>query len=1518
MMTSKASESPTTPDADHASTSLNRPPTLWLYRLGLLLAIAMVIGIAIMPLTLREQFLFALASLGLSIILFPSDPSKRFRILLLVMISAIATARYIYWRFSSSLGWFDPNLELSVLDYIFSFCLLAAEVYAWITLFLGYFQTLWPLDRKVVPLPEDRSQWPTVDVFIPTYNEPLSIVSSTVLAATDLDYPADKLNVYLLDDGHRPEFAEFAKQANVHYLSRPDNTGAKAGNINYALAHSDGDLVAVFDSDHIPVHSFLTETVGQFAEDSKLGMLQTPHLFYTPDPIERNLNIFRKVPNENYLFYGLIQPGNDTWNASFFCGSCAILRREALEEVGGMSTASVTEDAYTSLQIHKKGWNSAYLRRPLAAGMATERLADHMGQRTRWAQGMVQMLRIDNPLFARGLSWGQRLVYLNSSLHFLFSSSRIVFLTAPLAFLFFNGYVLQASAAMIAVYAFQHIFQAHIASFAMQSSCRHSFWAEVYETLLAGRIFFPALKAFFFPRKPQFNVTRKGGKLDRTRFDWHSSRFVVFLLLINLAGIGVGIWRLATLDPNASGAAGDMGTLIITMLWTLYNSIILGAAAAVALEQVQRRQMPRLPRRYEVVLNTVDGRSIHTTTSDISLQGMGVQLPSGFVVNPGESVSVELNDSSADRHLRLPATIMSIHDRIAGLQLGELSLEESRDLLHFTHSRNDAWTSWYDSYERKRPLASLLDLAIFSLRGIGAVLFRRTPVAVRGSFGSTLAVWVFIGAMVIAGVLKMAYANEEVPLRGGEASPTQLALPGSTPDSSAALDASDPVVGGQDVSIEPIQRRFLFRRLASDGDIELRGGSTQNDIWFTLPEDEFIQSAFLKMAFSLSEAVSRNYTYLNVLLNDQLVGQIPIDATTTGFKTHFELDLPQRFLLSANKLSFRLAPRRPDNCPLLDAKRESAIIYADSYIDVQSLPIEQPLDLAAFPRPFFDPKNMDRLRLPFVIPASLQSSTSVLKAAGITASWFGALADYRHADFPVVSALPVESRYAVVLALPEARPEILGDRPIDGPSVMLLENPSVASGQLLVIMGRTGEELITAARHLIGTTFSSGHYHLFDASETVEIAERASDWIPAGKITPFSHLVDPQTLSQTGVRQKKIDIDLRLPADLFDLQEEIPSLRIVTEYEYRGPAPAPGSQLAIAMNGHWWDRISLDSREKGQIWRQEDGMTIIEGRHLSVYPTDKIYGKAQVSYYFDLRPESAGEHACALTGSTDITTSIRPGSYFDLRGMYHYARLPDLAKFANQGFPFTHEAGLRTTAIHLPTPFRPSDLHLMLNVLGRLGGASGVAATQFDVGFSSADSTLARQDNLLIGDFARQPLLAEYKSVLPLRPVAQNGIAVAELNPVQSVKKWLQGESTTEGAALKTLLSHGDRDNAAIMGFQIGGLHQRSGIALLASGAQADALAEAIIDDAKIPAIQGDVALLSEQKKNFVSARILPTTPYRNLDLLTQMRLFFRNYPLALILWMFLASLFGASMIYRLMQRRVAWRLHGGTTKSAT
>src|SRR4029450_7557778 len=221
---------------------------------------------------------------------------------------------------------------------------------------------------------------PTVAVLIPIFHEPLEILEQTLLAARAMEYP--RLAIYVLDDGHRDEVHELAQRLGAHYLRGP-REHAKAGNRNAALGQTSGDLVAIFDTDHIPTRSFLSETVPWF-KDEEVGVVQTPHVFRNPDIFQRAFRLEGRIPNEADLFNRGIQPARDAWGGAFFVGSGAVFRRQALEEIGGFQVLSITEDIHTCVHMHAAGWLSVFVNKALAVGLAAEHLSSYVVQRRRW------------------------------------------------------------------------------------------------------------------------------------------------------------------------------------------------------------------------------------------------------------------------------------------------------------------------------------------------------------------------------------------------------------------------------------------------------------------------------------------------------------------------------------------------------------------------------------------------------------------------------------------------------------------------------------------------------------------------------------------------------------------------------------------------------------------------------------------------------------------------------------------------------------------------------------------------------------------------------------------------------------------------------------------------------------------------------------------------------------------------------------------------------------------------------
>jgi len=664
-----------------------------LFYLLLLVLFPVAAVIVTTPMDSAKQYIFGLISIAILFLLGISK-SKKITIVM-VILSAMMSTRYIYWRATETLH-FNSEVEA-----ILGIGLFMAELYVWLILILGYLQTSWPLKRTIEPLPDDISLWPTVDVYVPSYNESLDVVRDTVLAAQCIDYPRDKIKIYLLDDGKRSEFARFAADVGVGYITRDDNRHAKAGNLNHAMKITKGELICIFDCDHVATRTFLQATVGAFLKDEKLALLQTPHYFYSPDPFERNLKAARDIPNEGALFYGPVQQGNDNWNATFFCGSCAVIRRSALEEIGGFAVETVTEDAHTALKMQRLGWGSAFLAIPLAAGLATERLGLHIVQRTRWARGMTQIFRVDNPLLGRGLKWQQRLCYLNAMLHFQFGLPRVVFLTAPLAYLLFNLNIIHSSAGLIFAYVLPHLVMSLYVNSRMNGRFRATFWGEIYETVMAFHLVIPPLLTMISPKHGKFNVTDKGGLLDVGFFDFNIVRPHVICALLLLVGVVSGIVRATAHDYFGV----DPYVIALNVGWATFSLIILMAAIAVARETKQVRKTIRVDVNLPVVVHYASGISSRSNTVNLSMGGAQIDAPdSRHEKDEIEAIDLILQSGV----ISIPVQVIGAEDGVIRLQFDEMPLPRRRELVRVVLSRADAWIQPVGP--KDKPLRSLLNI----------------------------------------------------------------------------------------------------------------------------------------------------------------------------------------------------------------------------------------------------------------------------------------------------------------------------------------------------------------------------------------------------------------------------------------------------------------------------------------------------------------------------------------------------------------------------------------------------------------------------------------------------------------------------------------------------------------------------------------------------------------------------------------------------------------------------------------
>lgn len=534
-------------------------------------------------------------------------------------------ARYLLWRLEHSLNFIEPTGP-----YI-SIALLAAEIYCFSTVMLLLVQVGFrPASTAAVPsTPNYR---PTVDVLIPIYSESLEILENTLLAARAMNY--DNKRIYVCDDSHRDAVADMADKYGAVYLRGP-REHAKAGNINNALTKSDGELVLIFDTDHIPVTTFLDETVPLLA-DPKVGFVQTAHHFYNPDIFQTSLRTPARVPDEQDMFHHGIQPARDKWGGAFFVGTGAVFRRKALEEVGGLLLMSITEDIHTSQHLHARGWESRYVGKNLAVGLNAENLASYLVQRTRWMQGCLQVFFRDNPLFTRGLRMRHRLGYFASQYYFLFPIARVIFFAAPLCFLLFHWHPIFADVSTLLAFLLPFMICLPVMSQLLLSRWPRVIWASAYENTISVALF-RAIFDLILPKKLAFKVTPKGINSDVSAFDFQSSKYSLIVFAITFIAIVKGLFEFYYFGI-------EKDAYFFNLSWAVANLLLLITPLVIAREHPRYPYQNRIRKKIPVSVNAL-GFNLSAATFDIDQTGLSV-LYDGQAIIP-QKVGLRLGENDA-------------------------------------------------------------------------------------------------------------------------------------------------------------------------------------------------------------------------------------------------------------------------------------------------------------------------------------------------------------------------------------------------------------------------------------------------------------------------------------------------------------------------------------------------------------------------------------------------------------------------------------------------------------------------------------------------------------------------------------------------------------------------------------------------------------------------------------------------------------------------------------------------------
>ena len=651
------------------------------------------------PMQIGQYLLFWTVALMLIIIAITkvSPRPRTWSRALVVGILLILTGRYLLWRSLSTLNLSTPlNGVFSIGLFLMELLLLSGGIIQ-LLLLMRVNDRRPEADRLSNDVLSGRFT-PTVDILIPTYNEPIFILRRTIIGCQALDYAAKQ--IFLLDDTRRSEVQALAAELGCEYRTRPDNRHAKAGNLNQAIAQTSGDLIVIFDADFVPTQNFLTRTVG-FFQDSQVALVQTPQSFYNPDPIARNLGLENALTPDEEVFYRQIQPIRDGVGGVICAGTSFVVRRSALTAAGCFVTESLSEDYFTGIRLAAKGYRVLYLNEKLSAGLAADNIAVQALQRTRWAQGTLQAFFIkSNPLTIPGLNLLQRLAHLEGLLHWFTSIARVGLLFMPLAYAFLHVIPVRATGVEV-LYFFVPFYLAQITTFSwLNSQSRSAVLSDVYSLVLAFPLAVTVIKVMLNPFGMGFKVTPKGGVSEHFSFNWQLAFPLIAMFIVTAISLWMNLGTylvMSTWQPSMPvEIAEQLKGIGLGWFWSAYNLLMLSIALLILVDVPHTSPYEWYGLR-RVTRLQVGNQTLWGFTTAISELGVEITLTQPGLLEIDDTETGLAQVELMEERLLLQGEVAQIdqHQEFPSVRVlfEPLSLNQQRSLVPLLYCRPGQWKS---------------------------------------------------------------------------------------------------------------------------------------------------------------------------------------------------------------------------------------------------------------------------------------------------------------------------------------------------------------------------------------------------------------------------------------------------------------------------------------------------------------------------------------------------------------------------------------------------------------------------------------------------------------------------------------------------------------------------------------------------------------------------------------------------------------------------------------------------------
>ncbi|WP_128176794.1 cellulose biosynthesis cyclic di-GMP-binding regulatory protein BcsB [[Pantoea] beijingensis] len=559
--------------------------------------------------------------------------------------------------------------------------------------------------------------------------------------------------------------------------------------------------------------------------------------------------------------------------------------------------------------------------------------------------------------------------------------------------------------------------------------------------------------------------------------------------------------------------------------------------------------------------------------------------------------------------------------------------------------------------------------------------------------------------------------------------------------------------------------------------IVLSGGQLQSGIVFTLPNDQVVTNARLELALRVSPALAERNTSLQLMLNGQPLGTLPLSATDRDNAT-YQLDIPAAMIVSSNNLSFKVNDADQLLCERDSIDRYQVIVLPQTKLFLEGQQLNMGSNMRHFPRPFIDPLQMTTASITLAFPEKI--TPAQLSAAAIVASWAGIQADYRGVNFPVLrDRLPEKN--GIVFGPPGTKVGNLTLPQVAEPTLQIIDNPDNPTYKLMLVVGKDEHQLRQAAWRLTNVPLNEDVSRVNVPEQTIPLrkAYDAPRWINTDRPVRLSELLrKDQSLTTNGIWHDALHVNFRAAPDLFLWDGD----SIPVQLNYRFPSESwideNNSVLNVSLNGTFLRNLTVNKVGLLEnIWRRLGGDARQEQYQLRLEPY-LIYGDNQLQLYFNIKPKA--DAPCSVLLNNNIKSSIEDDAYIDLSNTRHFTLLPNLSYFVGASFPFSRMADYAQTVMLLPEKPTDAEVSALLDMAGRSGNATGVTLNHNRVmfGIPTGGAALTRLHNSDVLAVSTMGQAAFNQSMLAHSPydISNQTLGVKAPDTLEKVRSWLTGD----------------------------------------------------------------------------------------------------------------------------------------------